>query len=334
MTIAPSTVHEQARAFWITGPGQGALRFEPLAAPTAGQALVRTVYSGVSRGTEGLVFRGEVPESEYDRMRAPLQEGDFPYPVKYGYASVGQVEAGPDALIGREVFCLHPHQDRYLAPLELLQPLPEGLPARRAALGANMETALNALWDAGPRLGDRIAVIGAGVVGCLTARLAAAIPGTEVHLIDADPAKAEIAAALDLTFLTPEAAGRTLPDACDLVVHVTGSPAGLAPALILAGFEATVLELSWYGTQTVPLPLGRDFHAKRLKLVSSQVGSVSPARRARRSHGDRLATALALLRDPAFDALLDGEVPFAELPETMARLAAGEAALCRLVRYD
>ncbi|WP_119166345.1 zinc-dependent alcohol dehydrogenase [Algihabitans albus] len=331
---AARTVAQEALAFWITGPGRGALRAEPLPAPGTGQALVRALYSGISRGTEGLVFRGEVPESEYSRMRAPLQDGAFPFPVKYGYASVGQVEAGPAPLIGREVFCLHPHQDRYLAPLELLLPLPEQVPARRAVLGANMETALNALWDGAPCLGDRIAVIGAGVVGCLVARLAAAIPGTEVYLIDTDPAKAGLAAALDLPFLTPDAAGDRLADVCDLVVHATGSPEGLAPCLTLAGFEATILELSWYGTKPVSLPLGQDFHAKRLKLISSQVGSLSPARRARRSHSDRLAMALTLLRNPLFDSLLDGEVAFAELPDTMARLAAGEAALCRVVRYD
>ncbi|MGP1252870.1 MAG: zinc-dependent alcohol dehydrogenase [Kiloniellales bacterium] len=331
---SPDSLPKAATAFWAVAPGRGALRSESLAAAQTGLAMVRTLYSGISRGTETLVLRGDVPESEYSRMRAPLQAGDFPFPVKYGYASVGQVEAGPDALIGQEVFCLHPHQDRYLAPLDLLLPLPEGLPARRAVLGANMETAVNALWDSGLCAGDRVAVVGAGVVGCLIARLAATLAGTTVRLIDTDPAKAEVAAALDLPFLSPEAALEELRDICDLVVHASGSPSGLPPCLALAGFEATVLELSWYGSKDVLLPLGQDFHAKRLRLISSQVGQISPARRARRSHRDRLALALALLRDPLFDALLDGEVAFTELPETMARLAAGEAALCRVVRYD
>ena len=331
---SPESLPQTATAFWAVAPGRGALRTENLASAQPGFATVRSLYSGISRGTEALVLRGDVPESEYSRMRAPLQAGDFPFPVKYGYASVGQVEEGPEALIGQKVFCLHPHQDRYLAPADLLLPLPEGLPARRAVLGANMETAVNALWDSGLCLGDQVAVVGGGVVGCLVARLAATLAGTAVWLIDANPAKAAVATALDLPFLAPQEALERLRNACDLVVHASGSPSGLPPCLELAGFEATVLELSWYGAKDVPLPLGQDFHAKRLRLISSQVGQVSPARRARRSHRDRLTLALALLCDPLFDALLDGEVAFADLPETMASLAAGQAALCRVVRYD
>ncbi len=330
----PAPGGDTALAFWAEAPGRGALRREALAPPRANQARVRSLYSGISRGSETLVLRGEVPESEYCRMRAPLQAGDFPFPVKYGYANVGQVESGPPELTGQRVFCLHPHQDRYLAPVEMLLPLPAALPPRRAVLGANMETALNALWDAAPRLGDRIAVVGAGVVGCLIARLAARIPGCAVALVDRDPGKAAVAGALDLRFLTPEQADAALRDSCDLVVHASGAPEGLAPCLALAGVEATVLELSWYGRKPVSLPLGQDFHVKRLALRSSQVGRVAPARRVRRSHRERLATALELLCDPVFDALIDGEVAFAALPAELARLAAGEPALCRVVRYD
>jgi NADPH:quinone reductase-like Zn-dependent oxidoreductase len=323
-----------ATAFWTVASARGELRSRPLGPLAPGRARVRTLFGGISRGTETLVFRGEVPESEFDRMRCPLQEGDFPFPVKYGYAAVGQVDSGPPDLQGRTVFCLHPHQDRFDAPTDMLVPLPGGLPPRRAVLGANMETALNALWDARPCLGDRIAVAGAGVVGCLVARLAAQIPGTQVTLIDPDPAKAAVAHALGLRLATPETAAETLADACDLVVHASGAPAGLGPCLALARFEASVMELSWYGDRQVPLPLGRDFHVKRLTLASSQVGSVAAARRPRRTHRDRLAQALELLCDPAFEALLDGEVAFADLPREMARLAEGAPALCRVIRYD
>ena len=322
---------ERARAFWIAAPGHGELREAALAAPGSGEVLVRALASGISRGTESLVFLGRVPPSQHRAMRCPFQEGDFPAPVKYGYASVGIVEAGPPALLGQRVFCLYPHQDRYLVPAEAVVPVPAAVNDRRAVLAANMETALNGLWDGAPRLGDRIAVIGAGTVGTLMAALAARIPGTRVELVDIDPRRRTLAAALGCGFATPDAAERD----ADLVVHASGSSAGLASALALAGFEATVLEMSWYGDQAVAAPLGEDFHAKRLRLISSQVGAVATSRRARRTHRQRLMQALELLTDPVFDRLITGESAFADLPATMARLAAApDGALCHVVRYS
>lgn len=325
---------ERASAFWVVAPGLGAIRESALAAPGSGAVRVRALVSAISRGSESIVFRGLVPASEHERMRAPFQEGDFPAPVKYGYASVGVVEAlGPAApaeLMGARVFCLHPHQDRYCVPAEAVVPVPASLPETRAALAANCETAVNALWDAGPRIGDRIAVVGAGVVGALVAALAARIPGAAVEIVDSDRRRADLAAALGCRFALPD---RAAGDA-DLVFHASGTPAGLATALGLAGFEATVLELSWYGDQAVPVPLGGAFHGRRLRLVSSQVGWVAPARRARRSRRERLRLALDLLADPVFDRLITGETRFAALPDAMARLAAApDGALCQLVRY-
>ncbi len=321
---------ERARAFWVVAPGRGELRDEKLPARGAGDVLVRALASGISRGTESLVFTGRVPESQYRAMRCPFQAGDFPAPVKYGYASVGIVEAGPAALLGHRVFTLHPHQDRYVVPADAVVPLPDEVPERRAVLAANMETAVNALWDGAPRVGDRIAVVGAGTVGCLAAALAARIPGTAVELIDIDPSRAALAAALGCRFAHPEDASGE----ADLVVHASGNAAGLATALSLAGFEATVLELSWYGSAAVPAPLGEAFHSQRLTLRASQVGSVATARRARWSHRRRLTLALDLLRDPMFDHLLTGECAFAELPVTMAMLATNPAGtLCQVVRY-
>src|SRR6185437_5324565 len=247
--------------------------------------------------SEALVFAGRVPESQVTVMRCPFQEGEFPAPVKYGYASVGIIEAGAASLLGRRVFCLYPHQDRYVVPESAVLPVPDSVPDARAVLAANMETALNGLWDAAPRLGDRIAVVGAGVVGCCVAALAARVPGTQVELIDIDPARAALAASLGCRFARPEAA---TPEA-DLVIHCSGSAAGLATALRLAGFEATVLELSWYGAGDVAAPLGEAFHSRRLSLRSSQVGAVATAQRARWSHRRRLALALDLLADPVFD---------------------------------
>jgi threonine dehydrogenase-like Zn-dependent dehydrogenase len=320
----------QARAFWTVAPGRGELRDEPLAEPGPDEVRVRTRRSGISRGTESLVFRGGVPASQRAAMRCPFQQGELPGPVKYGYASVGIVEAGLPALVGRRVFCLFPHQDRYVVPADAVVPLPDAVSDARGVLAANMETAVNGLWDAAPRAGDRIAVVGAGVIGSLVAALAARIPGTRVELVDPDERRAPLAARLGCTYATP---ARALLDA-DLVVHASGHPAGLATALGLAGFEATVLELSWYGDRVVSVPLGEAFHSKRLQLRSSQVGAVATAQRARWSHRRRMMLALELLADPTFDALLSGETPFDALPATLARLAdAPDGTLCELVAY-
>ncbi|MFF9489795.1 zinc-binding alcohol dehydrogenase [Streptomyces sp. NPDC014676] len=323
-------MNRTARAFWLDSPGRGVIREVDLPAPGADEVLVRSLYSGVSRGTETLVFRGGVPESQHAVMRAPFQEGDFPAPVKYGYLNVGVVEEGPEALVGRTVFCLYPHQTRYVVPAGAVTPVPDGVPAGRAVLAGTVETAVNALWDAAPLVGDRIAVVGGGMVGCSVAALLARFPGVRVQLVDADPARAEIAAALGVGFALP---GGALGE-CDLVVHASATEQGLNRALELLRPEGTVVELSWYGDRKVSLPLGEAFHSRRLVIRSSQVGTVSPAR-ADRSYADRLALALDLLADPALDALVTGESAFEELPDVMPRLASGKTpALCHRVRYD
>lgn len=323
-------VSDGFRACWTEAPGRAAIRSGQLAAPGAAEVRVRALHSAVSRGTELLVLRGEVPASEFARMRAPFQEGDFPGPVKYGYASVGVVESGDSALQGRAVFCLYPHQTRYQVPAAAVHLLPEGLPPARAVLAANMETAVNALWDAAPRVGDRIAVVGGGVVGLLVAWLASQLPGCAVELIDVRAERAAVAAQLGLAFATPEAAARD----ADLVVHASGQPQGLVTALELAAFEATVLELSWYGQRAVALPLGQAFHARRLSLRSSQVGHVATAQRARWSHARRMALALELLRSPVLDALITDSAPFDELPAVLARLSTGAPdTLCHRIDY-
>ncbi len=323
---------DEALACWIVRPGLAELRAERLPPPGPNALQVRALHSGISRGTEALVFRGEVPPSEYQRMRAPFQVGDFPGPLKYGYSSVGIVERGPADWRGRMVFCLHPHQSRYIVPCSAVHALPQGVPPARAVLAANLETAVNALWDAGPRVGDRISVVGGGTIGLLVAWLAAQMPGCRVQVIDPRPERRAVAEPLGATFATPEqAAGEQ-----DLVVHASGQAAGLATALRLAGFEATVLELSWYGSRSVALPLGEAFHARRLVLRSSQVGHVAASRRARWTPPQRLALALALLADPVLDGLITGAATFAQLPAVLARLSADDAdrtTLCQRIDY-
>ncbi len=328
--VRAKAVTENARAFWVLAPGRGELRSEQLAAPGVGEVLVRTHYSAVSRGTEALVFHGRVPLSEYQRMRCPWQAGDFPGPLKYGYSSVGKVHAGSAALLGQWVFCLFPHQSAYVVPERAVLPIPAGVPPERAVLAANLETALNATWDAEPRLGDRISVVGGGVLGCLCAYLLSRIPGTEVELVDVRAERAGTAQALGVGFSMPAQAERER----DLVVHASGSESGLCTSLELCASDCTVLELSWFGDSEVRLPLGAAFHQKRLNLRSSQVGSVSPRARARFDHRARLALALELCKDPVLDVLIDGESAFESLPKTMPGLASAGGALCHRLRYE
>jgi threonine dehydrogenase-like Zn-dependent dehydrogenase len=319
-----------ATAYWTLGPGQGTLRDEPLRDPGPDEAMVRTRHSGISKGTELLVHNGSVPAAVAELMRAPFQEGDFPGPVKYGYQSVGVVEQGPAALLDREVFCLFPHQDRYVVPVTALTPLPDGVPARRATLTGAVETAVNALWDAAPRLGDRVAVVGAGMIGCAVAGLLRKLPLGRLELVDVDPARASVASRLGVGLVSPDAAA----GGCDLVVHASASSAGLRRSLELLGDEGEVIELSWYGTEEVSVPLGSVFHPRRLAIRASQVGQVATARRSRRTHAERRALALEMLRDDAFDALITGSSAFGDLPDTMRRLASGELpALCHVVDY-
>src|SRR5436305_1819693 len=324
-------MHVDAQAFWLRAPGVGEIRPVALPEPGPEEVLVRTLRSGISRGTETLVFRGRVPPGQYAEMRAPFQEGEFPGPVKYGYLNVGAVEHGPPELRGRTVFCLYPHQTAYVVPARAVGVVPEGVPPARAVLAGTVETAVNALWDAAPLLGDRVTVVGAGMVGCCVAYLLSRFPAVQVTLVDVDENRAGVAAALGVDFALPAGAA----DARDLVVHASATSAGLQLSLDLLAPEGTVIDLSWYGDSEVGLSLGGAFHSRRLAIRASQVGTVSPARRARRTAAQRLALALDLLRDPAFDALLPGPSRFDELPDVMERLSAGSLhALCHTITYD
>jgi hypothetical protein len=311
-----------ARAFWTVAPGRGEIREHRLDAPADNERLIHVLASGVSRGTEAMVFAGRVPVSQHATMRAPLMDGDFPFPVKYGYSAVGTLAGG------ERVFALHPHQDRFVAPAAMCIPVPDTVPTARAVLAANMETALNVTWDAAPLPGERIMVIGAGTVGLLAASLLARIPGARVTVDDSNPVRAGLAHSFGCAFAMPDAA----PDGQELLVHASGSEAGLRLALSRAAFEARIVEASWFGDGFPALPLGEAFHARRLRLISSQVGAVAAAMRHRRSHAERLSLALGLLTNPAYDALLQGPTPFEMLPTAMPRILA-PGGLCHVVTY-
>ena len=320
----------EALALWTVAPGRAEIRPAKARPARPGYVRVRALASGISRGTESLVFRGLVPKSEWQRMKCPFQDGDFTFPVKYGYAMAGVIEEGPDQRIGQRVFCLHPHQTRFTVPSLAAILLPDSLPTERAVLAPQMETALSGCWDGGPKPGDRIAVVGAGVIGCLVAYLAARIPGTSVILIDREPSRAAVAAALGAAFVLPDG---DLPQDCDLVFHASGEAEGLDLALSLAGFETTVIELSWYGSKAVPAHLGSAFHSQRLTLRSSQVGSVATDRRQRWDQPRRMELAISLLADARLDVIISGETRFEELPAALPEILGRPGPLCHLVRY-
>jgi threonine dehydrogenase-like Zn-dependent dehydrogenase len=312
----------QPRAFWTVAPGRGEIRSTSSIPSGTDNVEVQTVATGVSRGTEALVFAGRVPASQYHAMRAPLMEGEFPFPVKYGYSAAGRT------VDGTRVFVLHPHQDRFVAPASMCIRIPDAVPTNRAVLSANMETALNIVWDAAPLAGERMLVIGAGVVGLLTASLLARIPGTRVAVADVDRTRDVLARSFGCEFVVPEHA----PRGQDLVIHASASEAGLRLALECAGFEARIVEASWFGDAAPALPLGEAFHARRLRLIASQVGAIAPSMRGRRSHAERLGLALELLADPRYDALLDGPTRFEDMPEAMPRILA-PGGLCHVISY-
>jgi 2-desacetyl-2-hydroxyethyl bacteriochlorophyllide A dehydrogenase len=328
--VATSRTDEVAQALWYIGPGQAEIRQESITPPASGDIRVRALFGALSRGTEALVLAGHVPESEFERMRAPFMGGSFPFPVKYGYATVGRIEEGPADLCGRNIFALYPHQSLFNIPAGATVVLPDNMSPQRAVLAANMETALNAVWDATPAACDRIAIVGAGAVGALVAFLCGQIPGAKVTLIDVNPARAELARTLGVDFAKPE----TAKGDCDLVVHASGSAAGLASALALAGEEATVVEMSWYGNAPVTAPLGGAFHSRRLRLISSQVGRIAPSHRPRWTYGRRLAAALGLLADARLDALLAPAVAFHDLPRRIPDILNPKSGiLCQLIAY-
>lgn len=319
-----------SRQFWIQSIGHGEIVHAELPMRRTNEVLVRTLYSGISRGTESLVFSGQVPPSQFQSMRAPFQEGEFPAPIKYGYINVGVVEAGPESLVGEVVFCLYPHQDLYCVPESAVTSVPKDVPAERAVLAAYMQTAINAVWDGHPSVGDQVVVVGAGAVGLLVAWLCRQIPGVEVTVVDTNDSRQSIARNLELRFVTDLPSGTQ----ADVVVHASGQPAGLVTALSVAGVESTIVDVSWYGSNTVDLPLGEAFHSKRLTIRSSQVSLIPPLQNPRWDFDRRSLLALTLLRDPALECLITGESQFEDLPNVLGALSVSSSdTLCHRITY-
>ncbi|WP_170754291.1 zinc-dependent alcohol dehydrogenase [Ruegeria lacuscaerulensis] len=315
------------RALWITKAASTEIReTDILDGPDHIQ--VSTLFSGISRGTERLVFHGQVPRSEHDTMRAPFQQGDFTFPVKYGYSAVGTVQSGPRE--GETVFALYPHQTRFSIPSHAAISINPSVPPARAVLAANMETALNIMWDAGVCAGSKVTIVGGGVVGALTGYLCARTPGTEVCIVDIDPDKAALAGQLGCAFATPE----NVPEDADMVIHTSATSSGLATAINAAGVEATIIEASWYGDHLTTVPLGAQFHQRRLRIISSQVGRIPAHMGARWDYKKRLTKAVDLLADPVLDVLISGETDFADLPENYGSILEDPSTLCHRIRYS
>lgn len=326
---ATQSGHTPCRALWIERAEHCELKEEQLRQPRDNEVLVRTLYTGISRGTEALVFKGAVPSTEFERMRGPHMEGDFSFPVKYGYSSVGIVEEGPADVVGKTVFCLHPHQNVFITAKDMVTALPEKLPPARAVLAANMETALNIVWDAVIQPGDRVAVFGGGVVGTMVANLSNRIAGTDTVLVDTNPERRHHAEAMGLAFIE---AGN-LEGEFDVLINASASGEALAQAIHHAGMEARIVEASWYGDKSVTIPLGGSFHSRRLSLVSSQVGSIPKLHSARWTFGRRMAKALELLLDDTLDHLISGETAFADLADEYPRILSSQDTLCHRIHY-
>jgi 2-desacetyl-2-hydroxyethyl bacteriochlorophyllide A dehydrogenase len=322
----------------------GELRTEPLPPLGADEVAVRAVASGISAGTELLVYRGQVPAD------LPLDlltlAGSFRYPIKYGYASVGRVTAVGaavrDLAPGALVFALHPHQDAYVLPAERAVPLPAGVPADHGVFLANLETAVNVALDAAPRLGETVLLCGLGVVGLLVLQALLRTGVEQVIAVDPLPHRRALAERLGAALaiapsddLAAQVRAHTHGRGADLAVEISGAPAALGPAIEAVADEGTVVVASWYGTKPVPLQLGGHFHRGRVRLRSSQVGHLDPALAPRWDYARRLAVAQRLLTTLPLADLISHRLPFADAPAAFALLdQRPDQALQIVLTYD
>lgn len=338
-------------ALYFTAPRQVALRREPCPAPGPGQVRVRTRLSAISPGTEMLLYRGQMPSSLPADEALEALAGPLAYPLKYGYAAVGQVtDLGPgvpEAWAGRWVFAFQPHQTCFVATVASLHPVPTDIPPERAAFLPNMETAVNFLLDGAPLIGERVAVLGQGVVGLLTTALLARFPLAALVAFDRYPLRRETARALGATLALDPAAPDALEAArvhlaahdryagADLTYELSGNPAALNLALALTGFAGRVVIGSWYGTKRAALDLGGRFHRSRIRLLSSQVTTLAPEHTGRWDKARRLALAWEMLRTFPAERLITHRIPFAQAAQAYRLLdAQPDRAIQVILTYD
>ncbi|WNJ16800.1 zinc-binding alcohol dehydrogenase [Pontibacter sp. G13] len=309
-----------AQALWHLDAQSSELAEVPLEISPTLPCTVETQASLISSGTERLVSSGLVPASIQPDMRVPYMRGNFEFPMTYGYSLVGKVSNHDHPLSGQMVHLLHPHQTICQVASGDAFPVPEGIPARRATLASNLETAVNAIWDSGMSTGDKILVVGFGIIGSLVARLASLFPGTEVYVAETQRKRRMMAEQMGFFLLGDHDSEVEF----DCAFHCTGASGGLQTAIDQVGYEGVIVELSWYGTRGIEVNLGGDFHSKRKKIISSQVSNLPADRQGRWGFRRRKETVFELLKDPVFDAHITREIPFEELPDFFQRLRQGE----------
>jgi 2-desacetyl-2-hydroxyethyl bacteriochlorophyllide A dehydrogenase len=307
---------DKARALWFEGRHRAVLQEEMLPELKPGWCKLESLFSNISPGTESLILSGQVPEEVYQEMKCPYMGGQFPFPVKYGYSLVGRITDGPKALLGKIAHLLHPHQDKCMVRIDDIFLVPPAVPAQRATLASNLETAVNAIWDAQFSVGDHALVVGFGAIGALVARLLSFFPGCRVKVMDTNPDKRRMAEKMGFKVLYP---GKET-EKFDLAFHASGNPSGLQSAVNLVGFEGKVVEMSWYGKHKVSLSLGGNFHSQRKSIISSQVSYLSPGQRSRWNHRRRKSLVFDLLQRLEFDEHLTYSVAFSKLPEIYSKL--------------
>ena len=320
----------KTKSYWIDKKNKGYFKFGEISSINSNEIVVKTLFSGISYGTEKLVYSGKVPKSQRNLMKCPYQEGDFGNDIKYGYINVGKVVDGDKSYLGNNIFSLYPHQDFYKIPSNEALIIPNKIPLSRCLLIPNLETAINAVWDTLPSAGDRILVIGAGIVGLLTAYLINKIPGVNLFIVDKDPSKRKITKKLGINFLD------AIPKKFDarFIYECTGDHRILNSLKNNITVNSTICVLSWYGDKKSDIALGENFFSKRAKLIMSQVSKISPARYDLNNQ-DRRKIALDILdASNDLDHLIEKKyVNFNHLDKFFSNRKNHNNFLCKVVKY-
>lgn len=309
----------QSKSLWFKNQFHAVMETEmlPVLPPNKkkNSCLIKTLFTAISPGTEYLVYSGGVPKKLYVEMRCPYMGGDFSFPIKYGYSLVGQVLDGPTSLKGKLIHTLHPHQDYARISAEDVYVIPDGISPQRATLASNMETALNAIWDSGVNIGDKVLIVGFGIIGSLIARILSFIPQVEVDVLDVQPAKITLIEQLGFSIYKEEKEKKY-----DLAFHTSGSGPGLQTSINNVGLEGKIIETSWYGDKEVNLCLGETFHSQRKLIISSQVSHLPACKSARWDYKRRKEVVFQLLLHPEFDAHITHTIAFHNLPKLFQSL--------------
>lgn len=319
-----------AESFWIRKKNNSFIKKHSISIPQNNEVLVKTIYSGISYGTEKIVYSGNVPKSQRSLMRCPYQEGEFGSNVKYGYMNVGKVMNGPSKLVNRYVYTLYPHQTQYVLPLEELTFIPKLIPIKRCLLTANMETAINAMWDTLPTCGDKILIIGAGIVGFLMAYILMTIIGIEILLIDTDKEKSKIAKIFGIKFSC------SIPKSynANIIYECSGNPSVIDILSSHVNDETVICIMSWYGNSVSNINFGNEFFSKRTKILFSQVAKVSHNRDKYWNNKKRKDLAISLLNDDKLDNLIEKDmISFHDLPEFFSNTARHNKFFCKVIDY-